>query len=113
MTKDEFYEDLFTFVLTLFNIEKQNVPRSAFAGIRNNKAKDKTTGTLRNTFSYEIQHSNGKINKIIFNLKDDGKYIYAKYIEERPDVITRGYQEKIEEDIAERIAKRYQGVLIK
>ena len=65
-------------------------------GLEITRLKNRTTGALRNTFSYEINHKAGKITNIKFKLKDSGKYIYAKYIDERPDVITRGYWHKIE-----------------
>jgi hypothetical protein len=111
MTIEEFYQDLESFIPSLFNIEKSNLPRSQFAGIRSG-SRDNSSGDLKNKgFSYSVKIESGRIKSINFKI-NTAKYKYAEYINSDPNKITSGYWEKIQKDIAQRISSRYNGVII-
>ncbi len=102
MTNEEFDIDLEEYLYSLFEIEKANLPRSRFAGIRSDKKNVKRTNNLRDK-GFQLTKTNyGYLFKV-----DLAKIPYAQYIEENPKYITYHYWEKVAADIMSRIASRY------
>ena len=105
MTEAEFRLDFENFIDILFEEYRHKLPRSQWAGILNPKSKDRTTGNLRNN-AYKLTKTSKGYKLWI----DDSIAFYAKYIDE-PGHVTQGYWNRVMQDITDRIAERYGGIL--
>lgn len=106
MTMEEFEKDLEDYLIILFAIERINMPRSSFAGVRNPNAKVKRTNNLRNLGFQYAKTGEGKYQFSV----DLARFPYGGYIDE-VGYITHGYWKKICKDILERLAARYNGTI--
>ena len=101
MNMEELNNIIETIVDTTFEIERANLPRSNFAGIRSKKANVKRTNNLRNN-AWKIIKKNDEIEMFI----DLNTARYAQYINEDNKYITYGYFDKVSKDAIERITKQ-------
>lgn len=102
MSIDEVKDIIETIVDTTFEIERAQLPRSKFAGIRNTKKYVKRTNNLRN-HAWKMK----KLNDSTFQVSLDLAVApYAKYINERNGYITKGYFERISVDMLSRVKNK-------
>lgn len=104
MLIEEFEKDLESFLYSLFSIEKDNLPRSSFSGIKSQKEKVKRSNRLKNNGFQFTKRGNEYIFKI-----DLSRIPYAEWINDNPKYATYQYWQRVCMDIIYRISDRYNG----